>query len=74
MRDIDKYIVQKDMTDYDMYLKAQRERKEWQRQIMNQELSQSINLKKALAQREQEIEKIQDDYKSLGGIGMNYDK
>ena len=28
-RDIDKYIINKDMSDYDQYLKAQQERKNW---------------------------------------------
>lgn len=72
MKDIDRHIVQKDMSDYDRYLKAQNERKKWQRDMMNQELEQSINLKKAIAQREMEIEKIQDNYKSLGKIGDYY--
>lgn len=72
LKDIDKFIVQKDITDYDKYLKAQNERKKWQREMMNQELEQSINLKKAIANREMEIDRIQDDYKSLGGIGNYY--
>ena len=72
MKDIDRFIVQKDMTDYDKYLKAQNERKKWQRDMMNQELEQSINLKKAIAQREMEIDKIQDNYKSLGRVGEYY--
>ena len=29
MKDIDRHIVQKDMSDYDKYLKAQNERKKW---------------------------------------------
>lgn len=42
MKDIDKYIVEKDITDYEKYLKAQRERKQWQKDMMNTELEQSI--------------------------------
>lgn len=38
MKDIDKYIVEKDISDYDKYLRAQSERKKWQREMMNQEL------------------------------------
>ena len=45
----------------------------WQREMMNQELEKSIQLKKAIADREKSMEKVADDYKSLGGIGMNYD-
>lgn len=72
MKDLDRFIVQKDMTDYEKYLKAQNERKKWQRDMMNQELEQSINLKKAIADREMQIEKIQDNYKSLGRVGEYY--
>ena len=53
-------------------LHHQNERKKWQRDMMNQELEQSINLKKAIAQREMEIDKIQDNYKSLGRVGEYY--
>ena len=38
MKDIDKYIVEKDISDYDKYLRAQSVRKKWQREMMNQEL------------------------------------
>ena len=72
MQDLDRFIVQKDMSDYDKYLKAQNERKKWQRDMMNQELEQSINLKKQIANREMEIDKIQDNYKSLGRVGDYY--
>lgn len=40
--------------------------------MMNQELEQSIKLKRAIEQRELTIDKMQDDYQSLGGIGANY--
>jgi hypothetical protein len=35
MKDIDKYIVEKDISDYDKHLRAQSERKKWQREMMN---------------------------------------
>lgn len=35
MKDIDKFLVQKDISDYDKYLKAQQDRKKWQRDMMN---------------------------------------
>ena len=41
---------------------------------MNQELEKSIQLKKAIADREKNIDQVKDSYKSLGGIGMNYEK
>ena len=65
MKEIDKYIVEKDISDYEKYLKAQRERKMWQKDMMNQELEQSIQLKKAIEMREKNIDKMQDDYQSL---------
>lgn len=58
MKEIDKYIVEKDISDYEKYLKAQKERKMWQKDMMNQELEQSIALKKAIDQRERNIDKM----------------
>ena len=41
--------------------------------MMNQELEQSIKLKNAIRDKEKNIDRMADDYKSLGGIGQNYD-
>jgi hypothetical protein len=40
--------------------------------MINHELETSINLKKEMAHREMQIDRIKDDYKSLGGIGNYY--
>jgi hypothetical protein len=41
--------------------------------MMNQELEQSIKLKNAIRDKERSIDRMADDYKSLGGIGQNYE-
>ena len=56
MKDIDKFIVAKDSSDYEKHIKAQSDRKKWQRDMMNQELEKSIQLKKAIADRERNID------------------
>ena len=45
----------------------------WQKDMMNTELEQSIQLKRAIEMRERNIDKMQDDYQSLQGVGRNYD-
>ena len=72
IKEIDKQIVQKDSNDYRQYLQAEAERKKWLRDMINHELNSSVSLKRQIQDRERSIDKMQDDYKSLSGIGMNY--
>lgn len=73
-KNIDKYIAERDREDYEKFLKANEERKKWQKNLMNQEYNNSIALKRAMAEQEKLLDKNGNPLNTLRGVGDNYQR
>ena len=75
-KDMEKFIADRNRSDYEKYLAAANERKRWQSNMLNQDYGAAVNLKKQAYDQERIAEREQGVMNTLPGVasGANYAK
>jgi hypothetical protein len=72
-RDMEKYIADRNASDYEKYQQAAAERKRWQSNMLSQDYANAANVKKQAAQHEKRADVEAGNFNTLGiAGGSNY--